>query len=96
MTSEVSRESKIDLKTAREKLLQIIDLCRSVELKGLDPYLVDVEDLIKVIRGYFPIWRDSGDMCLDAEALNHIASVVKMQGEWIKERATRLYRDPFL
>ncbi|MCX8171566.1 MAG: hypothetical protein N3E47_06325 [Candidatus Bathyarchaeota archaeon] len=85
-----------ELKEAREDLRRIIDTCRSVEIKGLDPYLVDVDDLIKVIRDYFPLWNDAEDLCLDAEALNRIASVVKMQGEWVKRRATALYRDPFL
>lgn len=96
MTSSVSGESKRDLKVAREELLRIINLCRSVELKGLDPYLVDVEDLIKVIRSYFPLWKNSEDLCLDAETLNQIASVVKLQSEWVKKRATKLYRDPLL
>ncbi|MEM2169048.1 MAG: hypothetical protein QW186_04495 [Candidatus Bathyarchaeia archaeon] len=96
MTSQGGEGSKRSLRSAREDLLRIINLCRSVELKGLDPYLVDVDDLIKVIREHLPIWKDSEDLCLDAEALNQIASVVKMQSEWVKKRATRLYRDPFL
>lgn len=96
MTSEASGAPRGSHRAAREELLRIINLCRSVELKGLDPYLVDIEDLIKVIRDHFPMWRDAEDLCLDAEALNQIASVVRMQGEWVKKRATRLYRDPLL
>lgn len=84
------------VREAREELLRIIELCRSVEAKGLDPYLVDVDDLIRVIREYFPSWERIEDLCLDTEALNHIASIVRMQGEWVKQRATALYRDPFL
>ncbi|MEM2342119.1 MAG: hypothetical protein QXX94_06240 [Candidatus Bathyarchaeia archaeon] len=84
------------IREARDDLQRIIDLCRSVEVKGLDPYLVDVEDLIRVIREYFPSWKNIEDLCLDTEALNHIASVVKLQSEWVKRRATVLYRDPFL
>jgi len=96
VTSEASGAPKGNLRAAREELLRIINLCKSVELKGLDPYLVDIEDLIKVIRNHFPMWRNSEDLCLDAEALNQISSVVRMQGEWVKKRATRLYRDPLL
>ncbi|MBS7634372.1 hypothetical protein KEJ34_02585 [Candidatus Bathyarchaeota archaeon] len=84
------------VKKAREDLQRIIETCKSVEAKGLDPYLVDVEDLIRAIREYFPNWEKIEDLCLDTEALNHIASIVKMQGEWVKNRATALYRDPFL
>ncbi|MEM1582507.1 MAG: hypothetical protein QXK89_08380 [Candidatus Bathyarchaeia archaeon] len=89
-------ERQKSLREAREDLQRIIDLCRSVEVKGLDPYLVDVEDLIKVVREYFPKWKDVEDLCLDTETLNQIASIVRMQGEWVKQRATALYRDPFL
>jgi len=94
-TQRIESQKK-DLRSARGELLRIIELCKSIELKGLDPYLVNVDDLIKVIREYFPIWRESEDLCLDAETINHIASIVKMQSEWVKKRATRLYRDPFL
>jgi hypothetical protein len=84
------------LKKAREDLQRIIETCKLVEARGLDPYLVDVEDLIKAIREYFPNWENVEDLCLDTEAINHIASIVKMQEEWVKYRATALYRDPFL
>ena len=81
---------------AKKELRRIIEFCKSVETKGLDPFLVDVEDLISVIKEYFPNLEDPEDLCLDAETLNEIASVIKMQSEWIKHRATSLYRDPFL
>jgi hypothetical protein len=80
----------------REELRRIIETCQSVETKGLNPFLVDVSDLVSVIKQYFPNWSDPDELCLDAEALNQIASVIKMQSEWIKHRATSLYRDPFL
>ncbi len=93
--SAVSKKRK-SIRDAREELRRIIGLCKSVEEKGLDPYLVDVDDLIKVIKDYFPRWKNIEDLCLDTEALNHIASVIRMQSEWIRYRATALYRDPFL
>ena len=80
----------------REELRRIIETCLSVEAKGLNPFLVNVEDLVSVIKQFFPNWSDPEELCLDAEALNQIASVIKMQSEWIKHRATSLYRDPFL
>lgn len=80
----------------REKLQQIIEMCRSVEERGLDPFLVDVDDVIAVIREYFPEWEDLDDLCLDAETINRLASVIKLQSEWVKHRSTSLYTDPFL
>jgi len=81
---------------AKEDLRRIIEFCQSVEAKGLNPFLVEVEDLITVIREYFPNWKSPEELCLDAEAINQIATVIRMQSEWIKHRATALYRDPFL
>ncbi|MEM2110267.1 MAG: hypothetical protein QXX08_00095 [Candidatus Bathyarchaeia archaeon] len=81
---------------AKEELQRIIEFCKSVESKGLNPFLVEVNDLIAVIKEYFPQWEKPDELSLDAEALNQIATIIKMQSEWIKHRATSLYRDPFL
>jgi len=80
----------------REKLQRIIDTCRSVEERSLDPFLVDVDDVIGVVKEYFPEWEITEDLCLDAETLHHIATVIKLQSEWVKYRSTSLYTDPFL
>ena len=88
--------SKPRRKLVQEELRRIIEFCRSVENKGLNPFLVDVEDLISVIREYFPSLKNAEELSLDAEALNQVASIIKMQSEWVKRRATSLYRDPFL
>jgi len=79
-----------------ESLQRIIDLCKSVEERGLDPFLVSVDDIIAVLRQYFPNWELPDELCLDAEALKHVASVIKSQSEWVKQRSTSLYTDPFL
>ncbi|KYH42480.1 MAG: hypothetical protein AYL33_002510 [Candidatus Bathyarchaeota archaeon B63] len=81
---------------ARQELTRIIEFLRSVENKGLNPFLVDVEDLITVIRECFPRLKNPDELSLDAEALNRVASIIKMQSEWVKRRASSLYRDPFL
>jgi len=88
-----ARKSK---RLAKDELRRIIEFCRSVESKGLNPFLVEVKDLIAFIRDYFPNWNEPEELCLDVEAINQIASIIKMQSEWIKHRATSLYRDPFL
>jgi len=88
--------SKSRRRLAKEELRRIIEFCRSVENKGLNPFLVNVEDLISIIREYFPGLKNPEEFSLDAEALNRVASIIKMQSEWVKQRATSLYRDPFL
>jgi hypothetical protein len=80
----------------REKLQRIIDTCKSVEDRSLDPFLVDIKDNIKKVKEYFPEWKIPEDLCLDAETVHHLASVTKLQSEWVKHRSTSLYTDPFL
>jgi len=41
-------------KLGEEHLQRIIDLCKSVEERGIDPFLVDVNDVMTVVREYFP------------------------------------------
>jgi len=83
-------------KQGSEHLQRIIDLCRSVEERGLDPFVVDVNDLITVVREFFPEWESIDEFSLDAETLNRLASVIKLQSDWVKHRSTSLYTDPFL
>ena len=91
MQSKKERE-----RLGREKLANIIETCKTVEQRSLDPFLVDINDNINQIKEFFPEWTVPDDLCLDAETIHHLASVVKLQGEWVKHRSTSLYTDPFL
>lgn len=83
-------------KHGREKLQRIIEMCMSVEERSLDPFIIDVDELINVIKKYFPEWELPEDLCLDAETIHRLASVINLQSEWVKHRSTSLYTDPFL
>jgi len=83
-------------KTGREKLQRTIEMCKSVEDRSLDPFLIDVDEVISTVREYFPEWEIPEDLCLDAETIHRLASVIKLQSEWVKHRSTSLYTDPFL
>jgi len=48
------------------------------------------------VQEYFPQWNEPEELNLDAEAIHHLASVIKLQSEWVKQRSTSLYTDPFL
>ncbi|MEM2631321.1 MAG: hypothetical protein QXE00_02000 [Candidatus Bathyarchaeia archaeon] len=90
------QSKKERVKAGREKLQRVIEICRSIEERSLDPFLLNVDEILKIVREYFPGWEDVEDLCLDAEAINRIASVIKLQSEWVKHRSTSLYTDPFL
>jgi hypothetical protein len=83
-------------KTGREKLQRIIEMCKSVEDRSLDPFLIDVDEVISTVKEYFPEWEIPEDLCLDAETIHGLASVIKLQSEWVRHRSTSLYTDPFL
>ena len=85
-----------DEKHGRERLQRIIEMCMAIETHAVDPFTLDVEDIIKVIKEYFPDWKKPEDLNLDAETIHHLASVIKLQSEWVKHRSTSLYADPFL
>jgi len=89
----VKRQRK---KLGEEHLQRVIVICRSVEERGLNPFLVDVNDVIAVVREYFPEWESMDEFSLDAEAINRLASVIKLQSDWVRHRSSSLYTDPFL
>jgi hypothetical protein len=87
---------KEEKKLGREKLQHIIEMCRAIENHTADPFLLNVDDVIKVVKEYFPQWEEADELNLDSEAIHHLASVIKLQSEWVKNRSTSLYTDPFL
>jgi len=90
------QSQKEQKKLGREKLQRIIEMCTAIEAHTVDPFTLDVDDIIRMVKEYFPNWEQPEDFNLDAEAIHHLASVIKLQSEWVKHRSTSLYTDPFL
>ena len=90
------QSKKEQKKFGREKLQRIIEMCMAIENHIVDPFLLNVDDVIKVVKDYFPQWEEADELNLDSEAIHHLASVIKFQSEWVKHRSTSLYTDPFL
>jgi len=79
-----------------ERIQHVIELCKSVEEQGVDPFDVDVDDIIATIQKYFHEWESPEELAMDAKAVQCLASVIQNQGNWVKHRSTSLYTDPFL
>jgi len=90
------QSKKAQKKFGKEKLQRIIEMCMAIENHTVDPFLLDVDNIIRVIKEYFPQWEQPDELNLDAETIHHLASVIKLQSEWVKHRSTSLYTDPFL
>jgi hypothetical protein len=80
----------------KEKLERIIEMCIAIENHTVEPFTFNVDEIIKIVKEYFPQWQNPEELKLDAEALHHLATVIKMQSEWVKQRSNLLYTDPFL
>ena len=87
-----NKEKKLDSK----RIQHVIELCKSVEERGVDPFVVNVDDIITTLQRYFPEWETTEELSTDAEAVQCLASVIQNQGDWVKHRSTSLYTDPFL
>jgi hypothetical protein len=80
----------------KEKLQRVIEMCLAIENHTVDPFTLNVEEIIGIVKEYFPEWQQPDELNLDAEAIHHLATVIKMQSEWVKQRSTSLYADPFI
>jgi hypothetical protein len=90
------QSKKEQKKFGTEKLQRIIEMCTAIENRSVDPFLLDVDSIIKIVKEYFPQWEEADELNLDSEAIHHLASVIKLQSEWVKHCSTSLYTDPFL
>jgi hypothetical protein len=90
------QSSKEQKKSGREKLQRIIEMMQDIENHKVDPFLLDVDSILKIVKEYFPQWEEADELNLDSEAIHHLASVIKLQSEWVKHSSTSLYTDPFL
>ncbi len=88
--------SSKEKRLSSERIQRVIELCKSVDERGVDPFAVDVDDIIATLQKYFPEWESPKELAMDAEAVQCLASVIQNQGDWVKHRSTSLYTDPFL
>jgi hypothetical protein len=79
----------------KEILLRIIELCRSVEERNIDPFEVDVINLFDRLKEILPRIEKREEFCLDADAVLHLSKIICKQADWIALRSSFLL-DPLL
>jgi hypothetical protein len=94
--NQKTQKRKETKKLGKDRLERIIEMMKAIEGHTVDPFLLNVDEIIRIVQEYFPQWDQPEELNLDAEAIHHLASVIKLQSEWVKQRSTSLYTDPFL
>jgi len=78
---------------SRGELQNIIELCQTVERKGLNPFDVDVKSLLTRLRSMLEKAKHVEDIVMDAETLYRIALLIAFQGRWLRDKASALFID---
>ena len=81
------------VKLAKEELARIIELCESVEKSGIDPFSVNIKELLNKLRRILEMADNLDVIVLDAETLYKISLVIALQHKWLLERAGNLFID---
>lgn len=81
-------------KITRSELLRVIDLCLTIEKRGINPFEINIRKTLEKLRSYLPRWKLLEELLLDAEALRRISRIIKLQEHWVLQRSSSLYIDP--
>ncbi|MCS7145781.1 MAG: hypothetical protein RMJ28_04520 [Nitrososphaerota archaeon] len=81
------------VRVTREELLRMIAILSEIESSRLDPFSVDVSNLLSRLREIIERERDVETIVLDAETLYRVSVVLGLQQRWIRDRASSLFID---
>lgn len=82
--------------TKLDDYLRVIELCRDVESSSANPFDVDIRQKLLILKQRLPELKLLDELLVDAEAMQELAQIVKLQDQWLKSRASSLYIDPLL
>jgi len=78
---------------SREELERIIKICENIERMGLDPFTVNIRELLERLRRMLEENPNLDHYVLDAETLYRIATLIAFQHHWLEEKAKALFID---
>ncbi|MCS7142539.1 MAG: hypothetical protein NZ920_01905 [Aigarchaeota archaeon] len=78
---------------AREEITRILLILENIESMRVEPFSVNISNVLDKLRSVIEENRDSEMVVLDAETLYKVAVVLGLQQRWIRERAASLFID---
>jgi len=82
--------------TKLDDYLRVIELCRDVETSSANPFDVDIREKILILKQRLPELKLLDELLVDAEAMLELSNIVKLQDQFLKQKASSLYIDPLL
>ena len=79
-----------------QDLLRIIALCESVETSSANPFDVDIREKLLILKQRLPELKYLDELLVDSEAMLELSHLIRLQDQWLKQRASALYIDPLL
>ena len=80
-------------KVSREELEKIIQICENIEKRGLNPFTINIRDILSKLRRMLEENLDLDYYVLDAETMYKIATLIALQHRWLREKAQALFVD---
>ena len=81
------------VRVSREELEKVIRICENIEKRGLNPFTVNVRELLLRLRRMLEEGGDLDYYVLDAETMYRIATLIALQHKWLREKAQALFVD---
>lgn len=78
----------------KEELNYIIEITNSIIQKRIDPFKIDIKELLERLNKIFFKIKDIEEFLMDAEALHGITSVLREQTNELNYKAVFLYSSP--
>ena len=88
MTEKTRRSS------GRRELDELIQTCTSIENRRFSPFLLDINEALRIIRRYSSQLRTLDDHLLDMRAITSVARVVGLQSAHLRFQSSALFVDP--